>query len=71
MGDLPETPISFILRNIPYIIIGTLIRFKVYLLIKGYWSLWAMVFFLQGSEEVDNPAINRLRTPKTGFGFRV
>ena len=40
----PQTPRdskSPQLRNIPHIIIRTLMRFKVYSLIKGFWSLWA------------------------------
>ena len=28
------------LRNIPEFIVGSLLRFKVYSVIKGYWSLW-------------------------------
>ena len=39
-GSNPETLNPLTIRNIPSVIIGTLIRSKVYSLIKGFWSLW-------------------------------
>ena len=38
-----ETPISLNEGIYLKIMIGTRIRFKVYSLIKGYWSLWGRV----------------------------
>ena len=43
IGNIPE------IRNIPKIIAGSLICFKVYSLIKGYWSLWVGPFRVSGS----------------------
>ena len=58
-------------EKIPYIVIGTLIRFKVlFLITKGYWSLWEASFkgILRGAVSKHDRCIFRVWWGGQPFG---
>ena len=49
LGSFPETPKPLNYGIYLKLIIGTRIRLKVYSLIKGFWGLWVLEAFEQGT----------------------